>query len=140
VRYSPNALLQFAIQLIDFQKVCREKSDWKQTLSTNLQSKLDYVKKMYQMDLDFAPKCVLEQSEVMKKNFEKHLLETKITERQYCSCKKLTEHKITTTVSPVAGKKSFTSTTTPFGSYSSTLTKKCAQVCSGEVVLEYEEE
>jgi hypothetical protein len=135
--YPPNFLLQFAIKLKDFQKVCKEKSDWKEHLASNLNLKLNEVKQFHFSDLSFQTKCILDQCEVMKKNFEKLILES--SNIQFCLCQKLTEHQITTTTRPSKYNKSVTYTTTPFSSYSSIIDRQCKKVCSGALILEYDE-
>jgi hypothetical protein len=134
VAYPPNILVSFAIKLKDFSKVCQKEANWKQNLISNLNKKLEETKKENSIDLSKANACLLSQAEVMKNNFAKLIMEgTEKVHREYCSCKKLSTGKVERRYGRT------TRTEYPFKMYESTYKNECARVCSGALVLEYDE-
>jgi hypothetical protein len=134
VAYAPNILVSFAVKLKDFAKVCQKEANWKQNLISNLNKKLEETKKENLVDLNKIPSCLLNQAEVMKNNFAKLIVEgTEKVHREYCSCKKLSAGKVDRNFGRSVR------TEYPFKSYENSYKSECARICSGALVLEYDE-
>jgi predicted transposase YbfD/YdcC len=129
--YPPVALLNFALSLKSFAKVCRDTGDWENNLHARLDAKENEAKNNAAKER--SPTCVYQQLMNIKNNFAQSVVDSK---RVYCHCSRLIGYK---KVVSNNNRGMTTTTTYPYKTYQKNIDAECKRKCSGTVVLEYEE-
>jgi hypothetical protein len=135
IPYPPNILVQFAFKLKQFAKVCQKQSNWRATLISSLNQKLQQTRSENFVDSMYSSSCIWTQAEIMKNSFAKLILEPTVAKHiEYCKCKKLMGQ-TTSKYNPVTHK---LTVEYPFRYYEADFNKQCKKVCSQSSILEFE--